>query len=254
MRRIKTYIFAGLLVAVAVFCYGQEETSNLERLFYRGNDYYEKGEHLKAIEEYNKIVSAGYESGPLFYNLGNAYFRIGELGEALLNYERAGRLIPRDADLKANSGFARAKIMGSVLEKKGLWTWRPLRLYTDNFTVNELTWMSSAVCVFIVLLLVIAVSRLDLKNHMAILVLLFFLFGMGNLVINWYKAESIGKEAIVVTPEIDSRYGPFDSATVFFKLHEGMKVRVLREKDDWDKVKRDDGKMGWVKREAIEII
>ena len=89
---------------------------------------------------------------------------------------------------------------------------------------------------------------------MIVLILLFLIFGMGNLVITWHKANAIGKEAVILSPEFDSRYGPFDSATVFFKLYEGMKVRVLRDKDAWDKVERVDGKMGWIKREAIGII
>jgi len=58
----------------------------------------------------------------------------------------------------------------------------------------------------------------------------------------------------VVVPRTEVFYGPFESATKFFSLQEGMKARVVNEKEDWYKVKRDDGKSGWIKKDTLEII
>ena len=62
------------------------------------------------------------------------------------------------------------------------------------------------------------------------------------------------KGLVVMVPETFAFFGPFDSATKFFTLYEGMPVEVLKSKDDWYKVKRQDGKSGWIKKDKIQFI
>jgi tetratricopeptide (TPR) repeat protein len=240
---------------MAVSCYAQEGKPDLGRVFHLGNDAYEKGDYRKAIDEYEKIIASGYENGVLYYNLGNAYFKTGDFGKAILNYERAERFIPRDGDLKANYRFASNRVSGRVRKKsKGIWAWRPLKLYSGNFTVNELLIVISGAYVIILILLVFAMYYPGARRRLVVVVILAFLFGLCNSAIVWHKVQGIGKDAVVVAAETDSRYGPFDSATAFFKLHAGMKLKVLKEKDGWYKIERPDGKVGWVKKDDLEII
>jgi tetratricopeptide (TPR) repeat protein len=253
-RILKALIFAVAILGISVSCNSEEVSSSLERLFYRGNDAYEKGEYAEAIEEYKKVTGAGYGSGPLYYNLGNAYFKTGALGEAILNYERAKRLMPRDADLKANFRFVSSKIKGKVLERKGAWNWRPVRLYSGNMTINELLLLTSGIYVLLVLLLAFFVCRPDAGRRLLAVILLVFLVGICNAFITWHNISGIGKDAIVIAPVAESRYGPFDSATEFFKLYEGGSIKVLKKKADWCKIERADGKVGWVKKGEVEII
>jgi tetratricopeptide (TPR) repeat protein len=236
-------------------CYAEEGKSGLDRIFYRGNDAYEKGDYREAIAEYEKVLAAGYESGPLYYDLGNAYFKTGDFARAILNYERAGRLIPRDADLKANYRFASGKIADRGRdEEKGIGKWRLLRLYAGNFTINELLIMISGIYAFILVLFTAGMYWPGAKKRVFIAILTLFLFGVFNSLVVWHKADGIGKDAIVISGEAESRYGPFDSATAFFKLHGGLKVRVLNDKADWCKIERSDGKVGWVRKSDLEII
>lgn len=257
-KRLKTGIFAGIFLLVAVSIFGQEaeqkEHASPARLFSRGNDYYEKGEFDNAINEYEKIIAEGYESGPLYYNIANAYFKTGNLGKAVLNYKRAKLIMPRDADLDANYRFARAMIKGKIIHMKGVWAWRPLRIYYRSFTVNGFTLLSSAMYLLILLLLVVVVVRPHLMRYSitgSILLLVFILF---NFAVIGHETRVVNKGAVTVVPDADALYGPFDSATKFFTLHEGMYVMVLKTKDDWCKVKRIDGKVGWIKKKDIERI
>ena len=71
-------------------------------LYITANRDYNEGRYQKAIEGYLRLFDSGYVNGHLYYNLGNAYFRSGQLGRAILNYKRAELLIPRDADLNFN--------------------------------------------------------------------------------------------------------------------------------------------------------
>src|SRR5512141_279622 len=77
-----------------------------EQRFEQGNEAYQQGKMSEAVEIYESILRNGYLSGPLYYNLGNAYYRAGNIPRAILNYERALRLMPGDEDLHHNLQLA----------------------------------------------------------------------------------------------------------------------------------------------------
>ncbi|RKY41707.1 MAG: hypothetical protein DRP85_05320 [Candidatus Makaraimicrobium thalassicum] len=257
--RIGGILFGTAVVFAAVCCFaGENEPAagyvSPERLFSRGNDHYEKAEYGKAIDEYEKIPALGYESASLYYNMAGAYFKAGRLGKAILNYARAKRIMPRDADITANDKFARAMVKGEVIPEKGIWTWRPVRIYSRSFTVDELTWLSSGLYVLIIVLLFIAVIRSDTNWYRLTGIVLLFVFILFNSAVIWHKAGSMRRDGITVVPRAEALFGPFDSATKFFTLNEGMRVTVIKAKDDWYKVRRADGKVGWVRKAEIEKI
>lgn len=253
-KRLVMIVLISVILSFLGLALSEAEESGLESIFRAGNAYYEKAEYQKAIAEYRKIISGGYESGPLYYNLANAYFKSGELGEAILNYKRAAGIMPRDADLRANYRFARAMVRGKPSSEKDMTIWRPARVFASYFTVNELTWLASALYLFILVSLALAVVRPGMGRYFTtVFVLLFVVMTLTVLVI-WRKAEYRRNGAVVVVPEAGVLFGPFDTATKFFSLYEGTPVNVLAEKDDWCKVKRSDGNVGWVKKDEIEKV
>ncbi len=255
---------AGILLSIILFLTmgapcpaggeGSPERTDPEQLFARGNDHYEKAEYGKAIDEYKNVLDEGYESGPLYYNMAGAYFKAGSLGRAILNYERAKNVMPRDADLISNYRFARTTAKGRVIPEKGIWTWTPLRLYSASFTVDELTWLSSGIYMLIIILLFIAVLRPDKSRQVLAAAVLLFVFILFNSVVVWHEVDKMDTAAVTIAPEAEALFGPFDSATEFFTLWEGMDVTILKTKDDWYKVRRADGKVGWVRKSDVERI
>jgi tetratricopeptide (TPR) repeat protein len=230
------------------------DKNELEQRFGEGNAAYEKGDYGKAIQQYARIATAGKVSGPLYFNLGNAYFKISSVGQAILNYERARRIMPRDADLLANYNFARSMIKGNPPDEKGLWAWKPLKAYSERFTVNELLLMASAVYMAAMVLFIAVLYLPGLAKYILPLAILLMTLASADSVVSWHAVQGIGKSAVVTAAQVESKFGPFDSATKFFTLYEGMGVTVLDTKDDWCKVRRSDGKTGWVKSSAVEII
>lgn len=111
-----------ILIAIVFFSLAgiaiaeDEKPADPNKLFYSANSSYEKREYSKAIEEYNKILDLGIDSGPLYYNMGNSYFKSGKLGMAILYYAKARRLMPYDSDLKANLNYARSLVETSAAE------------------------------------------------------------------------------------------------------------------------------------------
>jgi len=251
-------LFGILILTIAPRSLAQEKATegdlSPDRLFSRGNDYYEKGEYDKAIEAYKKILAGGNESGALYFNLANAYFKSNRLGKAILNYERARRLLPRDADLAGNYKFASATIAGKAVPDKGIWAWHPVRMYSGNFTQDELTWVASAAYVLILVLIFISfvIPMTKRASILAVILLAFYL--TFNVAVIWKNARDIRTGAIVVVPRAEVLFGPFESATKFFTLHEGMKVTVVSTKEGWDKIRRPDGKFGWIRMSDVEKI
>jgi len=253
MRKRKVFLYSIFIVLLFTPIGGAEDTST-SKLFYEAGNYYEIGQYDKAVEEYKKIIASGAESGPIEYNLGNAYFRAGDVANAILSYERAKRLMPRDADLNANYRFATNQIRGRVLSKKGIWSWRPLRLYVASLTINELILILSGTYILTLLIFAVGLYWPQVLRKLSIVTVLLILSFMCNLYITWHKISLVGTEAIVMDSEVQSRFAPIDAATKFFNLYKGMNIVILSEKSGWYKVRRQDGKIGWIKKEQLEII
>ncbi|MDY6970789.1 MAG: hypothetical protein SV775_00510, partial [Thermodesulfobacteriota bacterium] len=110
-------LFAVLLVlTVGVTAQDQQE----EELFFRANQAYKEGRFQEAIEGYLSLIESGHANGNVYYNLGNAYIRSNQLGRAVLNYERARLLKPRDADLDFNLRYARERMRDVVPERRSV--------------------------------------------------------------------------------------------------------------------------------------
>jgi tetratricopeptide (TPR) repeat protein len=253
MRRFAGSLLAGCIVIAAGACCAQEGIGR-EELFASGNNYYEAGEYEKAVESYSGIVRSGESSAAVYYNLAGAYFKMGDLGRAILNYERALNMDPRDADIKANYRFAKSMITGKPVPDKGFWSWRPVKLYSKEFTVNEMIIMTSAA--FFVLFTVCAavvISKRAKRSLISLAAVIGVFIILSSMVIS-NKIGQMNSYAVVVAPQAEALFGPFYTATKFFTLYEGNDVRVLSEKDDWYKVRRSDGKTGWVKSSGVERI
>lgn len=221
--------------------------------FYRGNIYYEQGNYDEAIEQYDSILDSGVETGNLYYNLGNCYFKKGEPGKALLNYEKARRLIPMDKDLESNYEYARSLIKGGAVASQKNWFKKVSYNIFEKFTIDGLT-ISLSVCYILILFgILAAVILAPFRKNALISILflgLFFIMGIAGLA---EKVVLLDKEAIVAVEHTDARFEPMDKATTHFTLYEGMKVEVISSQDNWHKVKRQDNKSGWVENNAIVI-
>lgn len=223
-----------------------DDTQQFEEVFQQGNELYKQGEFRSAINKYNQIADEGYGSGSLYFNMANAYFKDGKLGMAILNYKKALRLMPRDADLRANYRFAKANIKGKEFPEKGIWAWTPLKIYLQSATINEIT-LISAILYFATLVCVLLIAfRPEFRGYLITTGIVLVIIVFVNSAVLVHQVNVYRKEAVVIKPDLEAKFGPFESATKFFTLQEGMPVVVLRTKDGWDKVRRSDGKTGWV--------
>ncbi len=137
-----------------ILCLGQISYAEQRRphdpdyIFYKASRHYEAAQYNEAIAEYSLLLKQDLESGPLHYNLGNCYFKKGDLGRAILNYERAKRIIPSDGDLEANYKYATSLIQGSSPGDAAPWHEQILESLFGGLSLNGLIILLSIIYAF----------------------------------------------------------------------------------------------------------
>lgn len=229
---------------------GQEKTR--EEIFFQANQAYREGRYGDAIDGYNLLIRAGHENGHVYYNMGNAYFRDRKLGRAILYYERARLLIPRDADLNFNHRYALDKTVDAIPDSQGILTQTFFWLKDANF--SELQWIFIAANIFFWGLLIIRFfTRSEWAYYLLIIVLVLWLISFLSFTLKWYQVNRDDR-AVIIQEEVAVMAGPDERNTILFKLHEGAVVHHEREEDGWALIRLTDEKRGWVGSDTLERI
>jgi tetratricopeptide (TPR) repeat protein len=251
-RRLGPLAAVWLLLGVAAVA--GAATDAPRTLFFRGNTLYAEERYAAAAAEYERIAAAGWESGNLHFNLGNAYWKAGHPGRAIVAWERARRFLPRDPDVQANLAHARPAgddESAAPLHARLLF---PLahRLSSDEaWLATSIAWAVLALCLVVGRLapsLARAARGSGLVAAAALLVL-------GSAAV--YRLVTLDLRAhgvVVAAGETPVRFEPAEAGTVHFQAGLGTVVRVLGEREGWAQVARPDGRRGWIARAAIELL
>jgi Tetratricopeptide repeat/Bacterial SH3 domain len=221
--------------------------------FFHANALYKDGQYDAAAKEYEELRQVGLESGNLYFNLGNAYFKAGEKGKAILNYERARRFIPGDPDLEANLAYAQS-LTGAEACTPVLWQRLAFPL-AQRASTGRLVWAASGL--YTLLLISLAVYRLWRKRPRW-LVYMSWALGVLVIVVSTSLAQQVladdwQRHAVVVeTGDTPARFEPADNGTVHFVLKEGSRVRILDTREGWLQIARCDGHRGWIPKPSVE--
>ena len=223
-----------------------------------GDSAYMKNDYASAIQIYEALLNRG-EAADIYYNLGNSYYKAGDIAKAILNYERALLLQPGNGDIRANLEIARSKTVDKV---------EPVpEIFFVSWTkslINSMSVDSWAVCGVVCFILLIVSLYIFIFSKQIVLKKAGFISGivflavtiLANVFANQQKDELTNRNsAIVINPSVTVRSTPSESGTSLFILHEGHKVGVKDgSMKDWKEIRLEDGKVGWVPASAIEII
>jgi tetratricopeptide (TPR) repeat protein len=255
MKRLPLVLIS--LVLFVDFANCIEDSQDPRSLFYKANSLYEQREYEKASDEYAKILNIDAESGPLYFNIGNTFFKMGKIGYAILAYKKAQRLMPGDSDLKSNLAYAESLTEDSALQalpqNRITWLFKfPFREYS----LNTVSIILIVLYLMLIALFLIGIINPVFKRRMTILfypVLIGFLLTLGAFSIRYYD-EEILNHGVVVAKEAECKYEPIDKSNNYFTLKEGQEVLVLNTRNGWRRIRRLDGKLAWVKSDAVEGI
>jgi tetratricopeptide (TPR) repeat protein len=219
---------------------------------------YVQGNYQKAIELYSALLKDG-QSADIYYNLGNAYYRMEEITQAILAYERALLLSPGDADIRFNLQLARTKTIDKMVPQSEFFVVTWYRSLVNQFSVDgwaRISLVLLALTIILALLYLFA-SPVWLRKvgfFGGLLTLLFFV--LANL-FAWQQKQTLTHRdgAIIIQSAVPVKSTPATNGTDLFILHEGTKVTVTDDTmSDWREVRLPDGKVGWVETAQIEVI
>lgn len=253
MKRVIAGIILVLLFTVAALAQSPAEA------MLAANRLYEAGEFAQAAEAYQNLIDQGLEDGAVYYNLGNAWFKQGDLGRAILNYRRAELLAPRDADVRANLLLARGQTVDQLKSAdEALFS----RLAVLAQTWLTLTEMAAATLLLWVILavLIIIYSRLQagrikkVARYAAIVCALFLLAGIISMGSRLY-VDQMRPAAVIIAPEVPVTSGPGTQYITEFSLHSGAEVSLIETRGQWVRLVLPGGKLqGWIPAQAVAAV
>ena len=223
-----------------------------------GDSAYIKDDYTTAIQIYESLLKNG-ESADVYYNLGNSYYKIGEIAKAVLNYERALLMKPGNSDIRANLEVARAKTIDKVEPVPEVFFVSWTKALINSMSVDAWAiWGIVSFILFIITLYFFIFSKQIMLKKVGFIAGIVFLIVMicSNLFASEQKERLVNRnEAIVMNPSVTVRSTPSESGTSLFILHEGRKVSIKdNSMKEWKEIRLEDGKVGWVPASAIEVI
>jgi len=224
--------------------------------FARANEFYEQKEYDSAVYVYTGIIDQGLESAHLYFNLGNTYFKKGDLGHAILYYLRARRLDPSDEDIVSNLEFAK---QFSRVQMEGVQL-NPIKSFLASlvgpYHINTLAWVSS-VCFVLLFLFLIVRFGLGISNagvRVAIILALALLVVSVSLTTFKYRNDYLTRRGVIVCEEAPVRTGPSEQSDVELQGAPGLIVEILVESGDYYNVLFENKRRGWVKKVLVAEI
>jgi len=245
MRKHLLLVFISI-ASLTGFVWAAEETPQQKLAV--GNQFYEKGDWEQALQSYLAVTSQGFEGSALDYNIGNVYYRKGERGKAVLWYERALRLSPRDNDIEFNLTLARSHIK----DEGENWAHRLVFFFSEK----ELGW-SLTVLGWIFFFLV-AGRILGWLSSDAAPAGIWVSGLLLSVSVAWFGTRVVLAKrpvAVLISPPGEVRNGPGADYAVGFTIPEGSSVIVLDRRPEWSQVGvPQQGLKGWMPSREIEAI
>ncbi len=250
---IRCVAMLALLLLASTVRAAEPPAASPQTTFFHANALYKDGQYEAAATEYETLRQAGLESGNLYFNLGNAYFKAGERGRAILNFERARRLMQRDPDVEANLAYAQS-LTGAEACAPGFWQRLAFPL-AHRIATGSFLWVTSGA--YAVLMAALVAYRLWARRPRW---LVYVASALGVVVVvaatslaEQVMADDWQRQVVVIgSGETPARFEPAANGTVHFALKEGALVRITDTREGWLQVARCDGRRGWIEMSAVE--
>ena len=227
-----------------------------DSLWNAGTAAYAEARWSEARQAWEEISAAGLESAGLYYNIGNACFKEGDLAHAVLWYERSLKVNPSYADARFNLEFARSRVQDRIEEvpeffleqwgRKACWL-----LPSGVWAVLCLVFLGVTLALLLLFLLGSGGARKagffsGIATLLLCLLCLDFAF--------WQRTDARKHDSAIVTEAVTEVKSSPGSGVSLFVLHEGTKVKMLETVGEWENIELADGRQGWLRHSSVERI
>jgi tetratricopeptide (TPR) repeat protein len=252
MKRI-LYLVIWLILPLVSFGNDQVQT-----LFAKGNAYYAKAQYKDALSAYQQVLDEGYQSAAVYFNMGNASYKSGDIPSALLYYEKAHKLSPGDEDIKFNIRFANLKTTDKIDEAPEFFLANWWKAFILSFSVGTLAMLSIILVLFGsgVLILYFFTNSVTIKKSsfytsIILFCLCFLTIFMANRQVSYFNGH---RQAIIFSSSVTIKNAPVERSGTLFVLHEGTKVNILENSNGWIKIRLANGNEGWIRMTDVKEI
>jgi tetratricopeptide (TPR) repeat protein len=249
-----------LLILLLLSCFSFETFSQekASEKFAKGVVFFNAGSYKEALQVWNDVYATGYSSAGLDYNIGNAYFKLNNIPEAILFYERAYLLNPIDEDINYNLQIARSLIVDRFQEIPDLFF---IKWYNFvSLLLSSYSWAKISIASFILCLLFLSLYIYSSKYRqkvigfwLALILLVIAISSFALMGRNKFLVHDSHK-AIITNPVVSGKSSPDNSGKDLFVLHEGTKVSIEDEVGEWVEIRLSDGNVGWITVNSLNII
>lgn len=234
------------------------QTIGAQTAFEQGNQFYQKENYKAAIASFESILNSGKESAAVYFNLGNCYYKLHQVGPAVYNYEKALLLNPNDEEIKTNLDFARKMAIDDIKVIPKVGFHKLIADFTSKYHYDSWAWIA----VGFSFLFLLSFAGYYFSQKTALKRVLFFSLFMWFLGIGvsafsgFYEKTRLNNEqpAIVFAETTPLKSEPKSASQDATVLHEGTKVYVLESIANWKKVALTDETTGWIEDSAIKEI
>lgn len=271
-------VFFAVFLAANESLHEDQLPRNPKAAFVEANKSYEKGDYSGAVELYSELERLGIENADLYYNIGNAYYKIGKIGRAILYYERARRINPRNKDINENLALARLMLRDKQFVKKESWFGSLMAHLSMNLTLDESVFLTSC---FYLLLSVLSIAFIFFNTRLirsvhsrfyalspgrflglnprqdfltAVVSVLVLCMISGGLSLDKYMRLEGRRTAIIVAEEVLVYSAPSQNSTLQFRIHEGTRTIIKETRNGWQRISLPGGLSGWIPAGPAERI
>ena len=243
-------IFTILLLSIPLLAVDVETSIMYEN----GMDAYRKGQYDLAIQEFESIISNNWNSPELYYNLGNAFYRSGNIAGAVWAFESCLNLSPTHEDAKYNLKLTNLKVIDRMDLPAPPFYLKWYLSIKERYTPSK--WLNISLFILLLFILLISTSRLTsfpvLSKLQGIMMTILFMILFLTLHSIW--TENSYDLGIIYSPQVEARSEPNQFSTRLFEVHDGLRVSINQAVDDWVEIELLDGKMGWINNNQIRLI
>jgi len=246
-----------LILGIFILGTGFVKGDEVENRYHRGMEAVETGQFNLAVQEFERILQSGWESSSLLYNLGNAYFRQNNIAGAVWAYEKCLELDPGFQDAIYNLSLVNLKVKDRVDVPPAPMYLQFYRHLKQQFTPDRWVFICSVwLVLFTVFRMIRIIKRWDQIRAMKITEHIFVVLLILSVLIS---AHAINddlriKQGIIYSDSVTATSEPKSYSTPLFEVHEGLKVIVIDQIQDWVEIRLIDGKTGWVSEREVRLL
>lgn len=257
MNRFLIVLIISVLAGIHSFASDKNNSADYQLWFEHGNNAYINQQYDSAISYYNNILELDVHSSELYFNLGNAYFKLNDIPSAILYYEKAKKYAPGDEDILNNLEMANLKTVDRVEGKPELAFGQWWNTFINQQTAdNWATWAIVTGFIMLVFLIIYLLSNGIIKkiSFFAATAMLLVMISTWTLASISSSYNENNEYAIIFSPSVTVKSAPNIQANKLFVIHEGTKVKIEDSLDEWKKISLMNGNSGWIRDIDLKLI